>query len=125
MQAFGISDFDDDLKDAISDTETIIIDGDRQSLFDVVQYCDAEKMYRRIINSDILDSTVSLKSITGSNIDLNGNDDDTGEAAFSSGCASHYFPSGVENPSVQTSSGSSIVDNDSSQTDEGSTAKIL
>ena len=111
-QAFSPSDFDDDLKDAVSDTEIIIIDDDELSLFDAMQYCDTEKMYKRIINSDTFDSALSLQSITSST-DFNGCND-SGEAASSRGCASHYYnPNGVENFSTQThqyDSGNSIID---------------
>lgn len=121
------SDFDDGIKDAFSDTETIVIDDDKQSL-DTKQYCDTEeKMYEEIVNSNKIDL---LNSFTGSNMDLN-DDSDIGEAVSSRGCASHYYkPSGVENSSVQAqqydSSGNSIVDNDAaSPTDEGSSTKML
>ena len=91
-----------------------------------MQYCDTERMYKRILNSA---SSVSLHSITGSNSDLN-EDSDIGEATSNKGCASHYYkPSGVGNSSVQAhhydSSGNSIVDNDTSQIDEGSSTKMI
>ena len=91
-----------------------------------MQYCDTEKMYKKILNSA---TSVSLPSITGSNIDFN-EDSDSGEATSSRGCASHYYkPNGVENSSVQAhqydSSGNSIIDNDTSQMDEGSSTKII
>lgn len=125
-KAFGASDFDDNIKDAISDTETIIVDGDGLSLFDAMQYCDTEKMYRKIVNSNTFDSALSLQSI-GSNIDFD-NSNCSGQAASSRGCASHYFnPNGVENSSTQThqyDSGNSIIDNDAGQTDEGSSTKM-
>ena len=121
------SDFDDTIKDAFSDTETITMNEDKQSLFDAVQYCDTERMYKRILNSA---SSVSLHSITISNSDLN-DDGDIGEATSSGGCASHYFnPNGVGNSSVQAhhydGSGNSIVDNnETSQIVEGSSTKIV
>ena len=92
-----------------------------------MQYCDTERMYKRILNSA---SSVSLHSITGSNSDLN-EDSDIGEATSNKGCASHYYkPSGVGNSSVQAhhydSSGNSIVDNnETSQIVEGSSTKIV
>ena len=128
-KAFGGSDFDDNIKDAISDTETIIIDDDKLSLFDAMQYCDicTEKMYRKIINPNTFNSALSLQSI-GSNIDFD-NSNCSGEAASSRGCASHYFnPNGVDNSSTQAhqyDSGNAIVDNDASQMDEGSSTKML
>ena len=77
-----------------------------------MQYCDTEKMYKRIINSNSFDSALSLQSIE-SNIDFN-SCNDSGEAASSRGCASHYYnPNGVENFNTQTyqcDSGNSIVD---------------
>ena len=125
-KAFGASDFDDNIKDAISDTETIIVDGDELSLFDAMQYCDTEKMYRKIINSNTFDSALSLHSI-GNNIDFD-NSNCSGQAASSRGCPSHYFNlNGVENSSTQThqyDSGNSIIDNDAGQMDEGSSTKM-
>ena len=115
-----------------------------------MQYCDTEKMYRKITNSNTCDSALSLQFI-GSNIDFDSSND-SGEAASSRGCASHYFnpngaensstethqydsgctshyfnPNGAENSSTQThqyDSGNSIIDNDASQMDEGSSTKI-
>lgn len=124
-QAFVASDFDDDFKDTISDIETL--SDDKQSLSDTVPCCDTEKMLKEIGSPNTSDSLLSLESITGSNIDSN-TDNDIGEAASSRGCASHYFnPNGVDNSSVQAQqcdSGNSIIDNDVSPTDEGSSTKM-
>jgi len=88
-----------------------------------MQNCDTDKMYRKITNPNLLNSVLSLQSITGS--DCSGNSD-YGEAASSRGCASHYFK---DSSSAQVhqydSSGNSIVDNDTSPIDGGSSTKIL
>ena len=127
IQAFIGTDFDY-IKEE-SEVESIP-DEDLCNVFDnTLKHCDTEKkMYERITNPSIFDSTSSLASITGSNIVSNGDDSDIGEASSSKLYPSHYCkPNGVDNSGTQMhnyDSGNSVVDNDVSLIDEGSSAKM-